>query len=125
YSGSWIFTSSPQARGCTVNAGRPFGVIGQFPAGAGMYRFITNPTESFPPVPRRRADVPSFFPSPSGLTPSSPQARGCTGGVNMELLISHQFPAGAGMYRLGFLQSLVLGPVPRRRGDVPGTKMNK
>src|SRR5690554_3048178 len=91
--------SSPQARGCTARLARRAHALHQFPAGAGMYRHLRSTDQKFPPVPRRRGDVPAEILAEEMTPYSSPQARGCTECEERRKLAREQFPAGAGMYR--------------------------
>src|SRR5690606_28922356 len=91
-----------------------------FPADAGMYRVITASSGSSATVPRRRGDVPKIQALSQPGQPCSPQTRGCTGWAVSLWWGGGLFPADAGMYRLTGATPLPRGPVPRRRGDVPG-----
>src|SRR5690606_8218512 len=55
-------------------------------------------------------------------TGCSPQTRGCTVRQSRDLMNWLLFPADAGMYRSTTSSPWVSPAVPRRRGDVPGTR---
>ena len=90
-----------------------------FPACAGMFLSVIDPTLSPQCFPRVRGDVPSKKPGFSGKNRFSPRARGCSTQKPCKLAGQSVFPACAGMFRSGAIFRCFSVSFPRVRGDVP------
>ncbi len=108
---------SPQARGSTGVAIYWVRETPPFPAGAGINRSLSRSHPPSPTVPRRRGDQPAPKSGPIIPPNRSPQARGSTDRVTIEVDIDLPFPAGAGINRTESIRQHDARPVPRRRGD--------
>ncbi len=110
---------TPHARGSTgVKMGK-FGVVGVYPACAGIDRLILSITEQDWSLPRMRGDRPLGATSTRANSMFTPHARGSTYRVRLRQSPSMVYPACAGIDRFNSSKSRLATCLPRMRGDRP------
>ena len=113
--------SSPPARGCSSRRSSPGSCRRVVPASAGVFLHATPRTTLPAGRPRQRGGVPTYASTCRASTPSSPPARGCSGGAGGVSVGVAVVPASAGVFLGQRVWSRWCSSRPRQRGGVPGS----
>ena len=112
-------TSTPHARGSTVNASSDSTASGVYPACAGIHLCTLLWQATGACLPRMRGDPPAQIRPKTGRFASTPHARGSTPSSKTQTLLRKVYPACAGIHLARINQREARVGLPRMRGDPP------
>jgi len=116
-------TSTPHARGSTVNASSDSTVSGVYPACAGIHPGKREIYIAQDCLPRMRGDPPHQVLQYHHIFWSTPHARGSTPPARALTFLPEVYPACAGIHRTKITQKACALRLPRMRGDPPDPKV--